>query len=111
MRDDLTELVAILDRSGSRANLANDTIGGFNRFIEDQKKAPGEALLTTVLFDDHYDFLHDGINIQDVNPITEKEYFARGMTAFLDAVGRTINHIGENSPRWTRQIAPARSWY
>jgi hypothetical protein len=59
MRNDLTELVAILDRSGSMASLANDTIGGFNKFIEDQKKAPGEAILTTVLFDNQYEFLHE----------------------------------------------------
>jgi uncharacterized protein YegL len=95
MRQDLTEVVAILDRSGSMAHLASDTIGGFNKFIEDQKKVSGEAFLTTVLFDDRYEFLHDGVNIKDVKPITEKEYFARGMTALLDAVGRTVNRVGE----------------
>jgi uncharacterized protein YegL len=94
MRQDLTEIVAILDRSGSMASLANDTIGGFNRFIEDQKKVPGEAFLTTVLFDDRYEFLHDGVNIKDVKPITEREYFSRGMTALLDAIGRTVNRVG-----------------
>jgi uncharacterized protein YegL len=108
MRDDLTELVAILDRSGSMANLANDTIGGFNRFIEDQTKAPGEAFLTTVLFDDHYELLHDGVNIQNVKPITEKEYFARGMTALLDAVGRTINHLGEKLSKMDEADRPGK---
>jgi uncharacterized protein YegL len=108
MRDDLTELVAILDRSGSMANLANDTIGGFNKFIEDQKKVPGEALLTTVLFDDQYEFLHDGVNIQDVKPITGKEYFARGMTALLDAVGRTINRVGEKLSKMNEADRPGK---
>jgi uncharacterized protein YegL len=108
MRDDLTELVAILDRSGSMANLADDTIGGFNKFIEDQKKVPGEALLTTVLFDDHYEFLHDGVSIQDVKPITGKEYFARGMTALLDAVGRTINRVGEKLSKMDEADRPGK---
>jgi uncharacterized protein YegL len=108
MRKDLTELVAILDRSGSMANLASDTIGGFNKFIEDQKKAPGEALLTTVLFDDCYEFLHDGINIKDVKPITEKEYYVRGMTALLDAVGRTINYIGEKLSKMNEADRPGK---
>jgi uncharacterized protein YegL len=108
MRDDLTELVAILDRSGSMAHLANDTIGGFNGFIEDQKKVPGEALLTTVLFDDQYEFLHDGTNIRDVKPITEKEYFARGMTALLDAVGKTINRVGEKLSKMDETERPGK---
>jgi uncharacterized protein YegL len=90
------------------ANLANDTIGGFNKFIEDQKKAPGEALLTTVLFDDQYEFLHDGVNIQDVKPITEKEYFARGMTALLDAVGRTINRVGDKLSKMNEAERPGK---
>jgi uncharacterized protein YegL len=108
MRNDLTELMAILDRSGSMAHLANDTIGGFNKFIEDQKQAPGEAILTTVLFDNQYEFLHDGVNIQDVKPITEKDYFARGMTALLDAVGRTINHIGEKLSKMDEADRPSK---
>jgi uncharacterized protein YegL len=108
MRDDLTEIVVILDRSGSMANLANDTIGGFNKFVEDQKKVPGEAHLTTVLFDDHYDFLHDRLNIQDVKPITDKEYFARGMTALLDAVGKTVNSIGEKLSQMKEADRPSK---
>jgi uncharacterized protein YegL len=108
MRDDLTELVAILDRSGSMAHLADDTIGGFNKFIEDQKKVPGEALLTTVLFDDQYEFLHDGVNIRDVEPITGKEYFARGMTALLDAMGRTINRMGEKISKMNEEERPSK---
>jgi hypothetical protein len=94
MNKNLTEIVAILDRSGSMESLTGDTIGGYNSFVEGQKNVPGEAILTTVLFDDHYDLLHDRINIKGVRPITDKEYFARGMTALLDAIGRTIDGIG-----------------
>jgi uncharacterized protein YegL len=94
MKDNLTEIVAILDRSGSMADLAKDTIGGYNNFIEEQKKIPGEANVTTVLFDHIYDLLHDRVDIRNVPPITDKEYFARGNTALLDAVGKTINIIG-----------------
>jgi uncharacterized protein YegL len=108
MRDDLTEIVVILDRSGSMDSLAGDTIGGFNKFIEDQKKVSGEAHLTTVLFDDHYDFLHDRVNIQNVKPITEKEYFARGMTALLDAVGKTVNSIGEKLSQMNEADRPSK---
>jgi uncharacterized protein YegL len=95
MKENLTEIVFIIDRSGSMANLTNDTIGGFNTFIENQKKEAGEAVLTTILFDDKYEILHDGVDIKKVNPLTDKEYFARGMTALLDAIGKTINTIGE----------------
>jgi uncharacterized protein YegL len=76
-------------------SLASDTIGGYNSFIEEQKKVPGEANLTTVLFDDKYELVHDRVNLRDVKPITNKEYFARGCTALLDAIGKTINSIGE----------------
>lgn len=94
MKDSLTEIVFILDRSGSMSRLTNDTIGGYNAFIEQQKKEPGEAMLTTVLFDDKYELLHDGVVLKDVKPLTDKEYFARGTTALMDAVGRTINDVG-----------------
>lgn len=94
MKKNLTELVFILDRSGSMQSLASDTIGGFNSMIETQKKEPGEAYVTTVLFDHDYELLHDHINIEDINPITSNEYYARGSTGLLDAVGRTINAIG-----------------
>lgn len=94
MKKNLTELVFILDRSGSMYNLVNDTIGGFNSMIESQKKEPGEAYVTTVLFDDHYELLHDHINLKEIHPITDKEYYTRGCTALLDAVGKTINSIG-----------------
>jgi uncharacterized protein YegL len=94
MNENLTEIVAILDRSGSMEHLTNDTIGGYNNFIKEQKAIPGDATLTTVLFDDQYDLLHDRIDIKKVKNITIKEYFARGSTALLDAMGKTINDIG-----------------
>lgn len=94
MKKGLTELVFILDRSGSMSGLESDTIGGYNAMLEKQKKEDGEALITTVLFDDKYELLHDRINLRGVAPITDKEYFVRGCTALLDAVGNTINKIG-----------------
>lgn len=95
MKENLTEIVFILDRSGSMSSLTDDTIGGYNAFIEQQKKEPGEARLTTVLFDDKYELLHDGVNLNDVAPLTHDEYFARGMTALMDAIGRTVNAVGD----------------
>lgn len=105
MKKNLTEMVFILDRSGSMGNLTEDTIGGFNSMIESQKNEEGEAYVTTVLFDDKYELLHDHVNVKEVSPITRKEYYARGMTALLDAVGRTINSVGErlsNTPEEER---------
>jgi uncharacterized protein YegL len=94
MKKDLTELVFILDRSGSMSGLEGDTIGGYNAMLEKQKKESGEAVITTVLFDDRYELLHDRINLRGIAPITDKEYYVRGSTALLDAVGKTINKIG-----------------
>lgn len=94
MKENLTEVIFILDRSGSMNELTNDTIGGFNTFIEKQKNEPGEALITTVLFDDQYEVLHNGVNLKDVKPLSNKEYFTRGWTALLDAIGKTINTVG-----------------
>lgn len=94
MKKGLTELVFILDRSGSMSGLEADTIGGYNALLKKQKKEPGEAIITTVLFDDHYELLHDRINLKGVAPVTDKEYFVRGCTALLDAIGRTIDKIG-----------------
>ncbi len=106
MKKDLTELVFILDRSGSMAQLTSDTIGGYNSMIEKQKAESGEAFVTTVLFDDQYEFLHDHVSLQKVKPITNKEYYARGMTALLDAVGRTINTIGERLNKTPEEERP-----
>jgi len=94
MKKDLSEIVFILDRSGSMAGLESDTIGGYNSFITAQRKVKGEAQVTTILFDDKYDVLHDGVDLKNVNPITEKEYFARGTTALLDAIGKTMIDVG-----------------
>lgn len=108
MKENLTEIVFILDRSGSMDSLTNDTIGGFNTFIETQKKEDGEALLTTILFDDKYEILHDGVNLKDVTPLTTKEYFARGMTALLDAIGKTINTVGERLDKTEEDKKPSK---
>ena len=94
MKTNLTELVFILDRSGSMGGLESDTIGGFNSMLAKQQAEPGECRITTVLFDNEYEVLHDRIDIKAVSAITEREYFVRGQTALLDAVGRTINKIG-----------------
>ena len=94
MNTNLTELVAILDMSGSMYSLTDDTIGGYNALLEEQKKAPGDANLTTVLFDERYILLHDRVDINNVKPLTREEYRPQGMTAMLDAVGKTIVDIG-----------------
>ena len=94
MKSNLTELVFILDRSGSMGGLESDTIGGFNSMLAKQQAEQGGCRITTILFDNEYEVLHDRIDIQAVNPITAKEYFVRGNTALLDAVGKTINKIG-----------------
>ena len=78
MRKNLTEIVFILDRSGSMSGLESDTIGGFNAMIEKQKKAPGEALVSTILFDNVSEVIHDRVNIRDIKPMTDSEYCVRG---------------------------------
>ena len=88
-----TELVFILDKSGSMSGLESDTIGGYNAMLEKQQKEDGEALITTVLFDNNYELIHDRTNLKEIKPLTEKEYCVGGMTALLDAVGMTINKI------------------
>ncbi len=94
MRKNLTEIVFILDRSGSMRGLEADTIGGFNALIEKQKRQEGEALVSTVLFDNVSQVLHDRLDVRRVEPMTEKDYSVRGCTALLDAVGGAIHHIG-----------------
>jgi uncharacterized protein YegL len=94
MKKNLTELVFILDRSGSMAGLEDDTIGGFNAMLQKQKKEPGEALVSTVLFDDVSQVIHDRVDLREIRPLTGNEYFVRGCTALLDAVGGAIHHIG-----------------
>lgn len=89
----MLRLVMVLDRSGSMQGLETDVIGGFNAFIDEQKKLKDKAVLTTVLFDNEYQILHDNVNLHAVQPITKKEYFVRGTTALLDALGKTINRV------------------
>ena len=94
MRKNLTEIVFILDRSGSMSGLEADTIGGFNSMIEKQKKESGEALISTVLFDNVSEVIHDRVPVQKVEPMTDKDYYVHGCTALLDAIGGAIHHIG-----------------
>lgn len=93
MKKNLTELVFVIDRSGSMGGLESDTIGGFNATLEAHRKQEGEAVVSTVLFDNEIEVLHDRLPIADVRPITDKEYWVRGCTALLDAVGSSIKHI------------------
>lgn len=94
MKKNLTELVFILDRSGSMNGLEADTIGGFNSMIEKQKKEAGDALVSTILFDHETEVLHDRVEIRNIAPLTDKDYSVRGCTALLDAIGGAIRHIG-----------------
>lgn len=94
MKKNLSEIVFLLDRSGSMSGLEKDTIGGFNAMIEKQKEEQGEALISTVLFDHEMKVLHDRVKVQDVKPINENDYQVRGCTALLDAMGGAIHHIG-----------------
>ena len=94
MKKNLTEIVFILDRSGSMAGLEDDTIGGFNAMIEKQKREPGDAYVSTLLFDNVSEVVHDRVDIQKIESMTRKEYYVRGCTALLDAVGKAIHHIG-----------------
>lgn len=94
MKKNLTEIVFILDRSGSMSGLEADTVGGFNAMIAKQKKESGEALISTVLFDDESVVIHDRVPVQNIAPMTERDYYVRGRTALLDAIGGAIHHIG-----------------
>ena len=111
MKKGMTEVVFILDRSGSMAGLEADTIGGYNSMLERQKKEEGEALISTVLFDDRTEVLHDREKIDQVEPITEKEYFVRGSTALLDAVGGAIHHIGRLHKNVPKEEVPEKTLF
>lgn len=102
MKKGLTEVVFILDRSGSMSGLEADTIGGFNSMIEKQKKEEGEAFISTILFDDRSEVLYDRIPVNRVEPMNDKQYFVRGCTALLDAIGGAIHHIG-NVHKYARE--------
>ena len=102
MKKGLTEVVFILDRSGSMAGLEKDTIGGFNAMLEKQRRGEGQALISTVLFSNESAVIHDRVDARDVPPLTEREYFVCGCTALLDAVGGAIHHIG-NVHKYARE--------
>src|SRR5574343_68862 len=95
MKKGLSEIVCVIDRSGSMRSIVNDAIGGLNTFIESQKNVPGEANMTIVLFDHEYLVSHNGVNIKLVQPFTTDTYVPRGTTALLDAIGRAITTVGE----------------
>ncbi len=102
MRKGLTEIVFILDRSGSMSGLEKDTIGGFNSLIQKQKKEKGQAYISTILFDDQCEVLHDRKDLKEIQPLTEEDYYGRGCTALLDAIGGAIHHIG-NVHKYARE--------
>ena len=102
MKKNLTEMVFILDRSGSMSGLEADTIGGFNSMIERQKKEEGEALVSTVLFSNDSRVIHDRVSLKEIEPMTGKQYFVGGCTALIDAIGGAIHHIG-NVHKYARE--------
>lgn len=101
-KNNVTELVFILDRSGSMSGLETDTIGGFNAMIEKQRKEDGECYVSTVLFDNYSEVLHDRVKLSEIKPMTDKEYTVRGCTALIDALGGAIHHIG-NIHKYARE--------
>lgn len=107
----MTELVFILDRSGSMSGLEKDTIGGFNSMLEKQRKEPGDAVVSTVLFDNETEVIHDRVVIADVPNLTDKEYFVRGCTALLDAVGGAIHHIGNVHKHACKEDVPEKTLF
>ena len=102
MKKGLTELVAILDRSGSMSGLEEDTIGGYNSMLEEQREGEGEVYVSTILFDNDSTVIHDRVSIDKVEPLTRNEYRVRGCTALLDAIGGAIHHIG-NVHKYARE--------
>jgi hypothetical protein len=107
MNMNLTEIVFLLDRSGSMGGLESDTIGGFNAFIEKQRQLEGETIVTAVLFDDRYEILWNGIDAHKVK-LTDKEYYVRGCTALLDAVGKTILDVGHRLSQISKDERPGK---
>ena len=103
MKNEMTELVFILDKSGSMAGLEKDTIGGFNALLDKQRHLPGDVRVTTVLFNHSYELLHDRINLTGISPLTEQDYEVGGMTALLDAIGSTIQKIRNAQQRTMEQ--------
>jgi hypothetical protein len=108
MQHDLTEIAYVLDRSGSMQSLVTDAIGGFNAFLDAQKKVPGRANFTLALFDHEYQLVHSGVDIQQVPDLDEQTYVPRGTTALLDAVGRTIDDLGARLARTPEDQRPGK---
>ena len=106
MKNGITEMVFILDRSGSMGGLESDTIGGFNAMIEKQKKQEGKAYVTTVLFDHEIKVLHDRVDLSEIQPMTDKDYTVRGTTALIDAIGMTIGRIKEQHKELSEDEVP-----
>ena len=111
MNKNLTELVFILDRSGSMAGLESDTIGGFNALIEKQKKEAGDAFVSVVLFDHESEVIYDRVDLKKVEPMTEKQYFVRGCTALLDAIGGAVKHIANVHKYAREEDRPAKTLF
>ena len=111
MKNDLLELVFILDRSGSMCGLESDTIGGFNSMMEKQKKENGDVLVTTVLFDDRIELLHNRTDIRALSPLTEKDYYVRGSTALMDALGSTITRIARTHEHMAEDYRPGKTMF
>ena len=109
MNNNLTEMIFIMDRSGSMYNLVSDTVGGYNSMIDKQRGEEGEASVTTVLFDDRYEVLFDNVDVKKVSELTDKEYYARGMTALLDAIGKTINQVAARHKNSVDSAVPAKT--
>ncbi|MBR2133673.1 MAG: VWA domain-containing protein [Eubacterium sp.] len=111
MKNNKTELVFILDRSGSMAGLESDTIGGFNSMLEKQKKQEGEALVTTVLFDHEIKFVHDRVKLDEIPKMTEKDYEVRGCTALIDAIGTSVKHISSIHKYARKEDVPSNTMF
>ena len=111
MKKGLTEIVFILDRSGSMGGLESDTIGGYNSMLAKQKEEKGEAIISTVLFDDRTEILHDRKALEKVAPITAKEYYVRGCTALLDAVGGSIHHVSKVQKELPEEERPEKTLF
>lgn len=109
-KNNITELIFILDRSGSMAGLESDTIGGFNALLEKQKKQNEPCYVSTILFDNESEVIHDREKIGEVQPLTEKDYYVRGCTALLDAIGGAIHHVGKLH-KYLDDCAPAHTLF
>ena len=110
-KNGITELVFILDRSGSMRGLEKDTIGGFNSMIEKQKKQNGECYVSTVLFDNESEVVHDRVKLSEIEPMTEDDYYVRGCTALIDAIGGAIHHIGNIHKYARREDVPEHTMF